>query len=718
MIQNFSYDQDFKNLMSNLSTEYGKEIMNLEGIGNALDINNTSKKYFKEKFTVNATVDQNANVDDNTVLGYMMEIPKPYFRLNSLYKMWETVRKLFGKDKANEVITAEVSGAIYTHDLVGYAVRSYCWAASMLDILNKGLPFIPRVKSIPAQHLTTFIQHINQTVMFMSNQLDGAVALPDLFVSISYFVEKDIRDGILPNPKTDYDRYLKEITQQFQILVYTLNQPVRGGQSPFTNISIFDRYFFAKLFGDITFPDGTKPDYDKVNDLQKIYCDMFTNELRKQVLTFPIPTAAIAVEEIVNPDGTKARKAMDPEFMDQIIQYNLEYGHFNIYTGEITALSSCCRLKNEIDNDQMKEATELSLKNMNDNSLSKEYINTFGATSALKIGSHRVVTVNLPRIALMSSDEKTMIDNLTHHLSLAQMVLEAHRYIIRDVINTGKLPLYKFGLMDLNRQYSTFGFIGLYEMIHLMGENPTSEKGLEMMEQVISRFNTYAKGHDKIKEETSYIVEFRDGTFVKKVINSKVSILRMGKKESINISDLKYNDHYDGRTVKAVATQKDKIIYTYNVEQIPGESAAVKMLQKDRIIFKSPELNNIHLYSNQFVPLSDKMIIAERMTIHGTFDHKIGGGAILHINVAEKITEPSVMRTLVENAISKGVIYFAINYNFLECQNGHITVGKKTKCDQCGAPIIKEYTRVVGFITPKENWSNERRTEDRQWLKT
>jgi anaerobic ribonucleoside-triphosphate reductase len=1060
----FTYDPEFSNLLTTLHLKYGEDIFALEGIGEQkLDINQASQEYFRSSNTVDVTVDENANVDDNTVLGYTIEIPKPFFRLNSIYKMWETTRRLFGKEKADQVIEAQISGDIYTHDLTGYAIRSYCWAASMMDIAILGLPFINRTISKPAQHLDSFISHINQTVMFMSNQIDGAVALPDLFVTLAYFIRKDIKEGRIPDPEKEPKKYRQHLKQQFQIMIYTLNQPVRAGQSPYTNISIFDRPFMEKLFQDIVYPDGSKPDFDFIDEIQFIYAEFYNEELENQILTFPVPTAAITIET----DENGNRKPLDPDFIDKIAKLNTKFAQYNIYTGEATALSSCCfrgdqtcvtkssngvnfmtfeelansnyknhkrnftilhngswvkgklvtttynrtlysvktsnnkeiivtddhihatlegdkktselstndyllfninelntfpekdqnltyeqgfmiglflgdgsfgtrykgpngkelsretnfslnencyskcmeildiaakdigsnntttlskpynnvypvrisgseisgfiknwttgtrawlkslnpdvllqnkrfrrgildglyesdggnsnriyttsmKLAEDIEllctslgintiinisdrtnekviirgetynrnyplycirfygsgnkrsmrdvyiyrnnsvyfkitdiqevkpestvydfemdnqnepyftlpngiithncrlrNDMSNENMTLSLDKQEETSaIANEYINSFGATSALKIGSHRVCTIDLPRVSLKSSNQREFIEELDKALLKAYMVLKAHRFIVRDITNSGKLPLYRHGLMDLNRQYSTFGIIGIPEMCELMGLDAISEEGLEFQERVINHINNFAKSKNKVEEEESYIVEFRDGHKIQKVINSKVSILRKGQRQLVNVKDLKWNDHYNGRTVKKVYIKANKISYTYNVEQIPGESAAVKMLKKDKLIFKSPELDNYHLYSNQFVPLDKDISIAKRMKIHGRFDHKIGGGAILHINVAERVEDPNIMKKLILKAIEANNIYFAINYNFQECPDGHITVGRVNICPTCGKPIVQEYSRVVGFITPKSNWSKQRRGEDRIWLET
>lgn len=680
-----SYPREFSDVIEKIKSEHGQEFLELEGIGSMLDTNKFASKFFDGYNVADNSVDPNANVDDNTVTGFITESNKAYLRLNSLYYMWKKVKALFGIEAANSALEAEILGSIYIHDLTGYAIKPYCWAMSAAKVVSDGLPFIKRAKSHPAKHLDTYIEHIAQTVMYMSNQIDGAVAIPDFLIMFAYFVKKDIENGIIPSKNKDEKLYNFFIEQNMQKFIYIMNQPVRWGQSPFTNLSIFDKIFIEKLYGDLIYPDGSSIDIDLIMELQYKFMDVLDKEFSAKILTFPVMTLALARDE---------NGLIDEQFARSVMKYVLPHANYNIYIGEVSKLSSCCRLRND---------------------LSNMYVNSFGSSNSNSIGSHRVCTINMPRIGLISTSETEYFANLKKMLDTSYRILKAHRFILRDKIKRGKLPLYTLGFMDLNRQFSTFGIIGLYESVELMGIDPLSDSGLEFQKKILDYINDYIASKNDIKTEVTYIIEFTDNTSIKKVTDQHVNILRQGEPTTVKISELRKSDIYKNKRVKKVRTTTEEIVYIYNLEQVPGESAAVKLCKKDKLLFKTSELNKYHLYSNQFVPLHINETILNRMKIHGMFDSMTSGGAILHLNVEGKIESEETMWKLIKKAIDSNVIYFAINYDFYECQDGHVNIGKTKTCNICGKEIVISYTRVVGFITPKGNWAEERRSENRIW---
>lgn len=169
---------------------------------------------------------------------------------------------------------------------------------------------------------------------------------------------------------------------------------------------------------------------------------------------------------------------------------------------------------------------------------------------------------------------------------------------------------------------------------------------------------------------------------------------------------------------------KDSVIF--NCEQIPGESMAVRLADLDQILgynlktrhhigeeIDVPYLDRerkFELYSNQYIPLIENVSIYDRFIIQGKFDSLTSGGAILHINVDdEKPISAEQFKRLIVSAKSLNVVYFAINYAFSECKARHFVIGKKDRCPICGADIVQQYTRVVGFITPVNSWNSTRR---------
>ena len=157
-------------------------------------------------------------------------------------------------------------------------------------------------------------------------------------------------------------------------------------------------------------------------------------------------------------------------------------------------------------------------------------------------------------------------------------------------------------------------------------------------------------------------------------------------------------------------TQERRFGYPHNCEQTPSENSAIKLAQADKIIGYNREYD---FYSNQFIPLTVKTDLLNRIMLQGRFDHLMTGGAIMHLNVAERITDHKLLYSLIVNSIRQGVIYQAVNYVLNVCEDGHVTVGRDDDvCSVCGKPITDKLTRVVGFLTNTKNWHEVRRRND------
>ena len=277
-----------------------------------------------------------------------------------------------------------------------------------------------------------------------------------------------------------------------------------------------------------------------------------------------------------------------------------------------------------------------------------EYFNSFGSGST-KIGSLSVATGNLPQLAFKTRDKEKFLEELKQLVIDCQTINNAKRNIVNRTIKTGAQPLYSLGYMSLRKQYSTFGVIGLYEALEILGMDIQTKEGQEFALKMLG------------------------------IINNTNEELQK------------------------------KFKYPHNCEQIPGENVAVKLSKKDRILGYNDKYN---LYSNQFVPLVKRVNMLDRIELQGLFDKHFSGGAICHINMDQEITDKEVMKNLIETCAKQGVVYFAINFVLQECENHHLTVGNVDTCPICGSPITGKYTRVVGFLTKVEHWIDVRREQD------
>jgi ribonucleoside-triphosphate reductase (formate) len=449
----------------------------------------------------------------------------------------------------------------------------------------------------------------------------------DLLIVMSYYV-KNLLDkkedaGITFKTKKDCWNYVRENLVSF---IYTVNQPNRSGlQSAFTNVSIYDDGFLDDMLGDFVFPDGSSPDKNVVKDLQDLFLTILNDEMRRTPITFPVITACFAVD--------KNNNILDKEFAKFIAEKNQEFGYINIFCGESSTLSSCCRLRSDKTN---------------------EYFNSFGAGSS-KIGSQGVCTINLPRLAIKYKyDEDKFFEKLKDMVKVASMVNNARRKLLEGAIENGNHPLYTLDFIDLERQYSTVGINGFNECITELGYNILTEDGQAVALDIINIIN----------EEND-----------------------------------KYEKQYGA---------------PHNCEQVPGENLSVKLPEKDSILKYQEKYD---LYSNQFIPLTTNADMLDRIELQGKFDKHFTGGAVCHINVEDKLSVDK-QKELIEHCAKKGVVYWAVNYNLQECENGHLAIGKEDKCKVCDAKITNNYTRVVGFLTNTKNWHKTRRDEDypnRQW---
>lgn len=634
-----SFDPAFTALIEKLRKKYPAELFALSGISpEQLDINHMARDFFrsanrKGSATADHSIDPNANVSGRDVITFNYEVPKAYMKLNSLYNLWLSLRDGFDEETADLAIECEVKGLLYINDSWDIG-RPYCFNYSMYDIALEGLKMGGRLNIVPARSLATFLRQVEQFTVYAANSTLGATGLADLLIVASRYIDDILTTGYDNHVKIGKeDRVWTYVAEQLTSLIYTLNWEFRGNQSPFTNVSVYDDNFLGQLAPAYVI-NGTAPRIETVKKVQDIFLSCFNQVLERDPATFPVVTACFSPAE-------DDKELADPAFVKRIAEHNLKFGFINIYVGETSTLSSCCRLRS----------------NIND----LGYANSFGAGST-KIGSLGVCTLNLPAIARDASAETPGKDNEAAVREMLEMVgamtpmvgfiNHAKRCFIADRIERGSLPLYKLGYMELKRQFSTCGFTGLYEAVHILGYDMREPEGLEVAKRILERIN----------QTNGFLTELL-GT-------------------------------------------------PHNMEQVPGESSAVKLAKKDSLRGCNPE--GWELYSNQFVPLWEEGVdLLDRIRIQGELDGYCTGGAICHLNVADRIEKPETMEALIRHAAASGVVYFAINYAINRCEAGHMTVGHGADtCPICGSPITDTYTRVVGFLTNTKHWNATRREHD------
>lgn len=138
--------------------------------------------------------------------------------------------------------------------------------------------------------------------------------------------------------------------------------------------------------------------------------------------------------------------------------------------------------------------------------------------------------------------------------------------------------------------------------------------------------------------------------------------------------------------------------YSINCEQIPGETAAAKLIKKDEFFYPETVVKDLPLYGNQFIPLGIKTTLQERIRIASLFDNFCNGGSILHVNIEAPFTNFDQCWNMLNYITDQGVTYFAFNTKIQACKHNHAFFGKI--CPICGEPVYTEYSRIVGFYVP------------------
>ena len=391
--------------------------------------------------------DSNANVEHKNIATLIGELPKSNFiRLNRRL-LTERIKRMYGKELANEYVEKLTHHFIYKNDETSLA--NYCASITMYPWLIGGTKAIGGNSTAPT-NLKSFCGGFINMVFMVSSMLSGACATPEFLMYMNYFIGLEYGKEYWKHADEQADLSLKKrtldkiITDYFEQIVYSLNQPTgaRNYQSVFWNIAYYDRYYFESIFGDFYFPDGSKPDWEGLSWLQKRFMKWFNKERTRTMLTFPVETMAL----LTTPEG----EPMDEEWGDFTAEmYSEGHSFFTYMSDNADSLSSCCRLRNEI----------------TDNGFSY----TLGA-GGVSTGSKSVLTINLNRcIQYAVNNNMDYLEYLEQIIDLCHKVQLAYNENLKELQSHGMLPLFDAGYINISRQYLTIGINGLVEAAEFMG---------------------------------------------------------------------------------------------------------------------------------------------------------------------------------------------------------------------------------------------------------
>lgn len=633
---NLSLDNQFREQLQYLKAKYGRDMLEIEGMSESqLDTTKFFENFMNTNNVANASIDDNANVTGKNINTMLNESQKPFLKLLSRNKIYIEMKEEFGVKVANEFLEKAVNGVLYEHDSHISSYMPYCFAFSLKPIVHEGLFFIEEMKAGPPKHWDTFNHHVLEFISFATNQLAGAVGIPDYLIYAYYFYQKDVKENNMNKEEAK-----KFQNQKFQEFIYNLNQPYlkAGIQSAYTNVSILDTDHIIKFFGNETYPNGDLiiNHLEEFHEFQKDFLNYIGELRREKWHTFPVLSASLIFK-----DG----KYKDERTAKMVVNHNWKFGFNDINIMSVdsaTSLASCCRLVS--DKEEIQE---------------HKTFNSIGG-SDVNVGSTKVVTLNLVRLALES---KGNIDNflflVEQNVKLIHKYHFAHRKILQKLVDKNLLPLYKYGLMSFEDQFATIGINGVFEALYILG-------GIE------------DKLGANISETGFYIAE-----------------------QMFNIIN------------QLNQTTKDRYGYLSNVEQVPAESAAIKLNKKDRIYYGNRYINEMlgedsYIYGNQWIPLREETSIINRINA-AKLDEYCGGGAILHINLGSRFQSFEEAWDFTVGLANMGVKYFSYISLIDICENDHSFFGNI--CPICNKESISQGIKIVGYLVKQDSYKSERQKE-------
>jgi ribonucleoside-triphosphate reductase len=410
-------------------------------------------------------LDANANVTVKNIATLSAELFKDFTIQVNRALITEKLKLMYGPKFAKNYTRDIDDHNIYVHD--ESSLMPYCTSISMYPFLLNGLKDLGG-ESGPPTHLDSYCGAFTNLVFAVTSQFAGAVATTEFLMCFDHFAAKDYGDNYLETNR-------KFIEQKLQHVVYVLNQPAaaRSYQSPFWNISTFDKSFFEGLFGEFMFPDGSHPNWETFNKLQKFFHSWFREERKKSILTFPVVTHSSL---------TNGEDWVDLDWKDFVASEMSKGGEFFIYTSDtVASLSSCCRLRSAISEN--------------------EFSYSLGAGGVMT-GSKNVITINVNRIIQDGINIETILDRVHKYQTAFDKLYS--EYFEHDM-----LTIYSAGFINLKKQFLTIGVNGVVEAAEYLGytisDNEEYKNWLKTFLSTIKESNKKASAKYDVKFNTEFV---------------------------------------------------------------------------------------------------------------------------------------------------------------------------------------------------------------------
>lgn len=604
-------------------------------------------RHSTENAATSSETDPNANVGMKNIANLNGEVFKPQYRMLQRYIMKKTLERMYPEvaDQYEKDIEHRI---IYPHDEASYPVPTYyCKAASLWPFTKYGTGGLDGLGTTAPEHLSSFAGQFGNLVFLLSSQCRGAVAYGELWNVLDHFCVKEFGE--------DYHRRLDEVVslmprmtileaihQCFQQITYTMNQPAgnRCFQSPFTNVSYYDSFYWHALFKDFSFADGTKPSWERVSFIQKCYMKWFNRERERTMLTFPVETMALLTEK---------GRLKDEEYRQFTAEMYAE-GHsfFTYMSNNPNGLASCCRLRNEIDE------------------------NVFSFTNGLtgvQTGSANVITLNHSRIiqdwARQEGYTREFLKDhffevkdsyaayLTAILERVYKYQKAYKSILYDSEALGLFSASNEGYISMSKLFLTIGDNGINEAAEFVGLRCSYNEDYKQFCSIIT--GTIRKQN---KLHSSLRFKFNQ---------------ELVPAESLSSKNLNW-DREDGYWVP-----------------------------EGRILYNS----YFYLADDPETTVLDKFLLHGR-----EFTETLDGGVGLHCNLEEHLDKEQYLMLLdfaAEHGTSY-FTFNVPNSECKNRECRHIVKKPVRKCPVCGSDM-RWWTRIIGYLRPLENFEEARKRE-------
>ena len=532
-----------------------------------------------------------------------------------------------------EVYDEEISSAhrncdIHIHDLS--MLTGYCAGWSLKQLIKEGLGGVPgKITSSPAGHLSTLCNQMVNFLGIMQNEWAGAQAFSSFDTYLAPFVKID-------------NLSYKEVKQCIQSFIYGVNTPSRWGtQAPFSNITLDwtvpnDLRDLPAIVGgkemDFTYGDCQ----EEMKLVNKAFIEiMIEGDANGRGFQYPIPTYSITSDFDWSP--TENNKLL----FEMTAKYGTPYfsNYINSDMEPSDVRSMCCRLR-------------LDLRE-----LRKKSGGFFG--SGESTGSIGVVTINMPRIAYLATDEADFYKRLDRMMDISARSLKIKRTVITKLLNEGLYPYTKRYLGTLDNHFSTIGLVGMNEA----GLNANWIKA-DMTEEKCQKFTIEVLDHMRER-----------------------------------LSD--YQEQYGD---------------LYNLEATPAESTSYRLAKHDVAqfpeIITAAEAGGAPYYTNSsHLPVSYTDDIFTALDIQDELQTRYTSGTVFHAFLGEKMPDWEAAATLVRKiAENYKLPYYTISPTYSVCKNHGYISGEQYTCPECGESA-EVYSRITGYYRPVQNW-NEGKTQE------